>query len=69
MLAFFVTRLTKMGVKLEPSKSNSPLIKAAADICKAHGQHNNNSKSNSSGDLSATATVIVTDRPVVATAR
>lgn len=67
MLAFFVTRLTKMGVRLEPSKSNSPLMKAAADICKAHRQHNNNSKSDSSETATATATV--TDRPVVATAR
>lgn len=33
MLAFLVTRLTRMGVRLEPSRSNRPLVKAAADIC------------------------------------
>jgi hypothetical protein len=32
MLAFLVTRLTRMGVRLEPSRSNRPLMKAAADI-------------------------------------
>jgi hypothetical protein len=39
-----VTRLTRMGVRLEPSRSNRPLMKAAADICEAHEQHHSSSK-------------------------
>lgn len=33
-----VTRLTRMGVRLEPSRSSKPLMKAAADICRAGGK-------------------------------
>jgi hypothetical protein len=38
MLAFFVTRLTRMGVRLEPSRSSKPLINAAADIWRRQKQ-------------------------------
>jgi hypothetical protein len=35
MLASFVTRLTRMGVKLLPSSASRPLVNAAADTCTA----------------------------------
>jgi hypothetical protein len=38
MLASLATRLTRIGVKLEPSRSNKPLVKAAADTCKGQQQ-------------------------------
>jgi hypothetical protein len=33
MLAFLFTRLTRMGVRLLPSRSRRPWVKAAALIC------------------------------------
>jgi hypothetical protein len=33
MLASFCTSDTRMGVRLVPSRSSSPLVKAAAEVC------------------------------------
>jgi hypothetical protein len=43
MLASLATKLTRIGVRLEPSRSNRPLVNAAAATCGGGGgeQHTN----------------------------